>query len=221
MSQQTDGTQIANIGFLQRGLLEKFSAFLGTLASNITKVLNGEAVLALVDVTSKSGSDKIADSIMEEIARRLVVSFEQKTNGNVVFSATPPDDHSKVWSQIDPVTGIPIGYPKVWNSDTASWVAVVPSESSYVPPKTRHGVVFAEAGQSQQTLEFETIQTTDYKVTITPTTKVGGSWQPADDTFPTHFGWEVINKAETEITISFYGTPAGGLTFEIDIEERI
>lgn len=217
----TSGSQIANIGFLQRGLLEKFSAFLGVLASNLTKVLNGEAVLALVDVTSKAGSDKIADSIMEEIARRLVVTMEAKTNGNVVFQALAPSDHSKVWSQIDPVTGIPIGYPKVWNSDTASWVAVAPVESTYVPPKTRHGTLFADQGQSQSTFKFDSIGTTDYSVIITPTTYISGSWAPAPGTFPTHFGWEVTNKGEAEVTLNFFGTPEDGINFEIDITERI
>jgi hypothetical protein len=217
----TSGAQVANIGFLRAGILDRFVTFLENLKNQLTKVVNGEADLAEVDYSVKGGSDKISDETMAEISRRLVITLEAKAQGNVVFSATPPTDHSKVWWQVDPVTGIPIGSPKVYNSTTQTWETVQPASNAYVPPRRRWVTVLAAEGQSQHTVNFATMDTTDYTVIVTPTTFISGTWQPAPDTFPTHFGYVITNKGEAELTLNFFGTPEGGSNFEIDVIERV
>lgn len=217
----TSGAAVANIGFLRAGLLDRFVTFLGNLKNQLSKVINEEADLAEVDYAVKGGSDKISDETMAEISRRLVVTLEAKAQGNVVFSATPPNDHSKVWWQVDPVTGIPIGSPKVFNSTTQTWENVQPSSGAYVAPRRRWTKFFAEAGQSQHTVAFATMETTDYTVIVTPTTFIEGTWQPAPGTFPSHFGFIVTNKGEAELTLNVFGTPTDGATFEVDVIERV
>lgn len=217
----TSGSAVANVGWLPKGVLEKLTGAVGIVWKNLVKVVKGEAVIATVDYTVKGGSDLLPNRTLEEIARRLIVTLELKAQGNVVFSPTPPDDKSKVWWKTDPTTGIPLGSPKTWNSTTNQWQDVQTQASAYVPPKRRHTMLFADAGQSQGTARFDSIQTTDYMVVVTPTTLINGSWQPAPSTFPTHFGYCIVNKAEAELTINFFGTPDQGMTFEIDIEERV
>lgn len=220
-SSNTNGKDVGNVGFWQRGFLGKTVDFLNATAATLTRVLTGSLTVAAVDFSPTAGTDGIADSVMDEIARRLIVTLEAQTDGNVVFSVDPPDDKSKVWWQIDPVTSVPIGQPKLWNADEAAWVPISDSNQPYVPPLTRTGSLFAPEGNSTSNLDFSDIGTTDYQVTLTPTTFSNGSWGVAPTTFPTHFGWIVANKATNQITVSFYGTPAGGITFEVDILERI
>lgn len=217
----TSGTAVANVDTLPKGVLEKVYQTLGTVVKNLAKVIKGESTLASNDFAVRGGSDRISDSDMAEIARRLIITLELKEAGNVVFSANPPGDKSKVWWQVDGITGIPTGSPKVWNSTTQTWENVQTVASAYVPPQKRSVTVLADAGQSQHTVNFPTIQTTDYSVQITPTTFIGGNWLPAPGAFATHFGFIVTNKGEAECTISFFGTPTGGANFEVDIEERI
>jgi hypothetical protein len=217
----TSGSSVANVGYLPQGLLEKLSAAAGIVWKNLVKVVKGEATLATVDYAVKSGSDLLPDLTMDEIARRLIVTLELKAQGNVVFAPTPPDDHSKVWWQIDPVTGIPLGSPKVFNSTSGMWEDVQTVASAYVPPQRRALTAFADAGQSQATLNFETLRTTNYAISITATTFINGSWQAAPSSYPTHTGVVVTNRGEAELTVNFYGTPTGGLMYEIDITERV
>lgn len=217
----TSGSAVANVGYLPKGLLEKLSAAAGIVWKNLVKVVKGEATLATVDYSVKGGSDLLPDLTMDEIARRLIVTLELKSQGNVIFAPTPPDDHSKVWWQTDPVTGIPLGSPKVWNSTTKAWENVQTVASAYVPPRRRTVSVFAEEGQSQHTVNFDSMGTTNYSVNVMATTFIAGSWQPAPSTYPTHAGVVLVNRGETELTLNFFGTPEDGLVFEIDIEERV
>lgn len=217
----TSGSSVANVGWWPKGMIQKIAGAAHLAWKQLVKVAKGEAEIATVDYAVKGGSDLLPNVTMEEIARRLIVTIELKAQGNVVFSDTPPEDKSKVWWQIDPISGIPLGSPQVWNSTTDSWEPVQTVASAYVPPKRRSTTAFADEGQSQATVQFESIGTKNYMVTITPTTLINGSWQPAPLTYPTHSGWVIVNKAESELTINFFGTPENGLTFEIDIEERV
>lgn len=220
----TSGQSVAKIGLLPRGVLEKFRDFLGAAVRDLTLVLDDDASVAAIDYMGKAGSDKIADNAMEEIARRLIVTFEAAQAGNVVFQTTAPEDHSKVWWKTDPVSGVPIGSPLVWNAEAGAWLPVQTTASAYVPPKRRYTSVFAPAGQSQQTAKWEdqgSIQTTDYTVIIMPTTFINGNWGAAPGTFPGHFGYMLVGKAETECTFAFYGTPTGGASFEVEVVERV
>jgi hypothetical protein len=219
----TSGTTVATVSSMPKGILERFIETLGSLRENLRKVILGDATLAQVDFAPKStnGSDKISNERMEEIARRLVITFESAAAGNVVLSPEPPEDKSKVWWQTDPISNVPIGSPKVWNSTQNAWVAVQAVASPYVPPQKRYTTVFAPQGQSQQTAKFDDIGTTDYEVNITPTTYINGGWLPGPSTFPTHFGFIVVGKSNTECVISLFGTPEDGAMFEIDITERV
>ena len=217
----TSGSTVANVGYLPKGLLEKLTTAAGIVWKNLVLVVKGEAVVATVDFSVKSGSDLLPDVTLEEIARRLIVTLELKAQGNVIFSPTAPDDLSKAWMQTDPLTGIPLGTLKTWDATSQSWVAQVTVQNPYTPPQTRHFMAFASGpGQSQVTIEFPTMGTKNYWINMCPTTYQNGSWQPAPTTFPSHFGWAVVNKGESEMTINFFGTPEDGLNWEIDIFER-
>jgi hypothetical protein len=217
----TSGAKVANVGFWPRGLIQYVAASITVLVQTFKRVLTGDLQLCAVDFVSQSGSDCLPDAVMEEIARRIIVTLEAASQGNVVFSATPPDDKSKVWWQLDPATLIPIGSPKLWNETTQAWEPITSTGQTYVPPRKRHGTIYAPAGASTVNFDFAELGTDDYSCTITPTTFLNGSWGVAPNNFPTHFGWVVVNKATNQLSIGFYGTPTGGLTFEIDLEERV
>lgn len=217
----TSGANVANIGYLPRFIFERVVTLLDGIARDMKRVLSGETIAGVVDFSAKGGSDAISDAVMEEITRRLIVTIEAKTEGNVVFSTEPPDDKSKVWWQTDPTTGIPIGSPKTWNSTTNAWTPIATAGEVADVPKKRAGQLYFPAGPSSQNFNFEDIGTDDYEVNVIPTTFLNGVWGPAPDTFPVHFGWTVVNKTNSQVTISIYGCPVGGLNFEIDITERL
>lgn len=217
----TSGTKVANVGFWPRGLIQYLSTQLGVLVQTFKRVLTGELQICSVDFVSKSGSDLLPDPVMEEVARRIIVTLEAAAQGNVIFSVTPPDDKSKVWWQLDPTTLVPIGSPKLWNDTTQTWDPITATGQTYVPPRRRHGRIVAPAGNSTVNFDFADLGTDDYAATLTPTTYLNGAWGTAPSSFPTHFGWTVINKTGNQMAVSFYGTPTGGLTFEIDLEERL
>lgn len=217
----TSGANVANIGYLPRFIFERVVTLLDGIARDMKRVLSGETISGVVDFSAKGGSDTISDSVMEEITRRLIVTIEQKTDGNVVFSTQPPDDKSKVWWQTDPVTGIPIGSPKTWNSTTNTWVEITSPGAVDAIAKRRFGRLYFPAGASNQNFNFADVGTDDFEVNVSPTTFLNGVWGPAPDTFPTHFGWTIVNKTNSQVTIAIYGCPTGGLNFEIDITERI
>lgn len=217
----TSGASVGNIGFLPRAVFERVVDFLTGILGDMRKVISGDATLGTVDFAQKGGTDAISDSVMEEIARRLVVTIESKTDGNVVFSTEPPEDKSKVWWQTDPTTGIPIGSPKTWNSALGQWVEITAPGAQAPVAKKRTGTLYFPAGNGSQNFNFSDIETVDYEVNVTPTTFLNGVWQPAPGAFPTHFGWTIVNKTNSQVTIAIYGAPVGGLNFEIDITERL
>lgn len=176
--------------------------------------------VADVDFAKKAGTDCIPDSTMDEIARRLQVTFESLQDGNVVFAPSPPADTSKIWWQTD-ANGIPIGSPLKYDNATNQWVPVALGGNSFVPARRRFGRFLAPAGDSTKTLEFADMGTSDYLVTLTPTTFDGNTWAPAPTNFPGHFGWILANRSPTSVTVFTKGAPTGGIYFEVDIEERI
>lgn len=217
----TSGSNVGNVAYWPTVIFQKAVDVVGTLLIGMKRVLSGELTLAALDFSTKAGSDAIADAVMEEIARRLIVTIETKTDGNVVFSQAPPDDHSKVWWQIDGVTSIPIGSPKIWDETSKQWVNISAQGTVYVPPRRRSGSLYFPAGNGQQNYNFADLGTTDYEVNVLPTTFLNGVYNNAPGTFPTHFGWTVVNKTNNQVSIAIFGCPTGGLNFEIDITERV
>lgn len=217
----SSGSSVANVGYFPNGVLQAFVDKVGGIYNGLRKVLAGDSQIGAVDFTPALDDDKVADAVMEEIARRLVVTIEKAAEGNVVFQPTPPEDKSKVWWQTDPVSGIPLGTPKTWNASAGAWLPIAANGVQYVPPRRRNGLLQFPAGASEQNYNFTDLGTTDYIVTATPTTFINGGFAPAPGTFPSHFGMVVSGKSNNQVTIAAFGVPAGGITYEIDIEERL
>lgn len=221
MNANTSGQDVASLGYWQRPAVERFLATSLSNADMAKRVLSGELDMIAFDFAPGNDKSKVPDDIAAELAMRLIGTVERAANGNLVFSTTPPDDKTKVWFQIDPTTSIPIGSAKTWNETAKAWLPITQSGSPYIPPQRRSGMIYAQAGASTANFDFPDMGTSDYIVTLTPTTFLNGSWGVAPNAFPTHFGWTVVNKANDQISVGFYGTPTGGLNFEVDLEERI
>lgn len=177
-----------------------------------------------IDFIPKGPNHDIPDPKMAEIAERLVFTLEAANPGNVVQSPTPPEDLTKGWLQTDPVTGYPLPNGlKRWDSVAGEWVAVQAAAPVADPRKRRFAYTTCPAGASVQNVNFEDMLTSNYKVTLTPTTynPSTSAWSPAHNSFPAAFGFEIVNKTSTGVSIAFFGVPTGGMTWEVDIEERL
>lgn len=222
-SSSTKGSDVASIGYWPKTLIEKMSTALTGISATLKKVLSGELSTAAVDFSDKSGSDCLSDAVMEEVARRLIVTLESDKQSNVIFSPTPPEDHLRAWWQTDQVTGIPIGQLKTWNDTQGQWVAVSQIES-YSPPARRRILGHVAGGNPAQsvTFNFEDIKTEDYYVLLTPTTQaVDLTWNAAPLSFPSAYGWVVTQKNATSLVVSFFGVPTGGLMMDGFVEEIV
>lgn len=179
------------------------------------------ANVAAVDFTPQAGSDLVSNKVMEEVARRLNVTFEQAVSSDFIISATAPEDLTKIWFQIDPITNVLIGQAKIWDADAEEWVSPATQDVPYAPPQKYRTTFFSAAGASTSNVTLAGITTTDYDVTLTPTTQtVPGTWLPAPVTFPSHFGFVIIGRTETTLQVAVYGAPTGGIQWEVLIEER-
>lgn len=176
------------------------------------------ANVAAIDFARKSGSDAIADVHLDEIARRLVITFEEATQGNVVFSPTPPDDKTKAWWQTDPVTGIPLGQPRIYDSTQSAWVAIDVT-NTYTPPAKRYLKERVVAGASTVLFQFDDILTENYEVSLEWTTQnADGTWAAAPATYPAQFGYIIAARTNTFLTVNAYAVPTGGLMLQGCIE---
>lgn len=218
----TSGANVASVGFWPRAILSAVVTQLGGIMASLKGIQTGAQLPASVDFSALAGSDKLSDATMSEICRRLIVTIEKEQAGNVLFQPTAPEDHTKAWWQTDPLTNLPIGRLKQWDSQQAAWVSVDLPSDTYVPPKRRNGILASPAGTSTQNLQFQDIGTSDYKVTLTPTTFSGTSntWAPPPTTFPAPFGFVIVNKTSNLVSIAFFGIPTGGITWEVDVEDR-
>lgn len=75
---------------------------------------------ALKDITPKGASDCIADKMMREIARRLLIFF-QRPDPQIIRSAAPPSDKTKLWLPVDEDTGAVTDVLKVYSPETSAW----------------------------------------------------------------------------------------------------
>jgi hypothetical protein len=217
----TSGTNVASVGFWPLGILPNIVAAIGNLLNDIKKVASGDATALKADFAEKSASDALSDMTMEEIARRLIITMEQETPGNVVFSPTEPEDKTKAWWQTDAQTGIPLGQPKIYKANTDKWEPIVAQESTYVPPARRALKKFVPAGGSAQNFTFEDLKTDNYTVSFVFTTEqVSGGFATAPVSFPTAFGYIVSNKTNNTLTVQFYGVPSGGMMVDGYVESN-
>lgn len=218
----TKGSEVANIGFWPRAILPSVVVFLGNTIKSLKGLQVGQVIPIGVDFSEQGASDHLTDEVMAEITRRLIVTLESEKPGQVLFQPTEPADHTKGWWQTDPITNLPIsGKLKVWKDETQKWEDVDTS-NVYIPPLRRTGKMVSPAGASVQNLNFVDMKTSDYIVTLTPTTYnvTSNSWAPAPGSFPSGFGFVLSNKTNTSISVSFNGIPTGGLTWEVDVQER-
>lgn len=218
----TKGSNVGNVGFWARGLLPAVINSLGAVLNSLKGIQSGAVLPASVDFVGKAGSDRIADDTLDEICRRLVVTVEKQDPGNVLYQPLEPNDHTKAWWKTDPVTNLPIaGELRQWVEKSASWERVQ-NTGVYVPPKRRSGILVSPAGLSTINFAFQEIATTDYISTLTPTLRGTGegSWNTPPSSFPAGFGYAISNKTSNSLSVAFFGIPTGGLTWEVDIEER-
>lgn len=220
----TSGANVPNVGYWPSAILPSVVTLLGGIINSLKGLETGQQIPGTVDFAAMAASDKITDAVMSEIARRIIVTIEKEQPGNVLFQPTEPNDHTKAWWQTDPVTNLPIaGGLKQWNDTDGKWEKVDTNTGAvYVPPKRRTGLMTSPAGNSTQNLSFADIGTSDYQVVLTPTTFSTSSqtWQPAPSSFPNPFGFVVVNKTSNVISVAFFGIPTGGITWEVDVQDR-
>lgn len=154
----------------------------------------------------------------EEIVDRVYVVINIVAPSNTLIQPLEPEDKTKIWYVSDVVNGVPNGQQLYYSTAQGKWVPISQSDS-YVPPLRRNGQVSAVAGQSQASVNFESVATNHYHVTLTPTTikgdGTGFATPPA--TIPLSgvnpLGFIISNMGENTFTINFYGVPTGGLTY--------
>jgi hypothetical protein len=163
-------------------------------------------------------TDRIPAWLAEEMTRRGYVVLQFAVESNVVIQATEPEDKTKVWFLAD-ANGIPQGSAQVYNQETGKWGPVYQGVPVYVPPMRRNGEVSATAGSSSMTVSFESVETINYFVTLTPTSKKadGSGFNAPPATVPlvatSSAFWIVSGMGDNTFTVNFYGIPTGGLLF--------
>lgn len=166
--------------------------------------------VATVETEQKRESDCISDALMQEIARRLKVTWENSTEGDIIGTTEPPADKTKIWWPRDATTGTRIGQPKVWDAPTEAWVALgnvtLPSQAKR---RRKNGLQFVAAGAGPAVFTFESVGTDNYQIYLAPTRKVGGTWLAASANM-TGFGWQVLAQTETSFTVHFFAVPTDG-----------
>lgn len=213
----SNGKDVANVGFWQTNVLTYVRSSVAVLLDTLSKVISGELTPAALDFAKKAGSDVLSDKQMAEIARRLIVTFENTSTGNIVLSPTPPADLTKIWGQTDPTSGVLLGQLKKWDAEQEEWVPTVEAVTPYVPPKEA-GPIRVAVPAGNQTVNVplgKDMGTKDYLLSIVATTWNGESWGLPPVSSPTTNGPYVTNKTETEVTLAWYAIPTGGLTYEL------
>jgi hypothetical protein len=183
---------------------------------------------ALKNIVPKSASDCIGDKQMKEIARRLLIFF-QRPDPQIVRSAAPPSDKTKLWLPVDEDTGAVSGVLKVYSSETGAWVNAselgqcisgdegnlleLDSEGCLLVPRGKvPGIaeVFDESitadgsGEAEVDLVYETFEDSDAEIGVNVT-----------DTDPgAAFRFCIEDRAVNGCTVHFYGV-VGTLTLKI------
>lgn len=171
------------------------------------------------DYMARSGTDQIPDTVMAEVARRLTGTIESNELSNVVFSTTEPEDKTKVWWQTDPVTGVPVGQPKIWSEADSQWIDAATGVAPYVPPKEVYIGIDQVAGDATRNVTIPDMGREDYFVDVEVNTYYAASWNSPSVNMD-DFGWQITNKTATQITFMFFNVPTGGLHFDLRIRNR-
>lgn len=177
------------------------------------------ATVAALTFKPRTEGDKLTDDILQELQRRAEISVELQRASDIVGTAQPPTDKTKIWWPIDPTTGARIGKPKVWDATTEQWVPFGSSGVVEVPQrKRRNGIVqFANAG-SVFNVDFLDIQTTNYMVTLTPFAFVdGASVSPPANM--DNFAYVITSRSNAQFTVQVFAGPAGGFSFLWEVAE--
>lgn len=174
--------------------------------------------VATVEPAKKLESDCVSDLLMQEIARRLKITFEYAAEGDIVGTVEAPADKTKIWWPRDVTTGTRIGQPKVWDAPTETWVPLGNVTLPTQPKRRRkNGLQFVAAGAGAAVFTFESVGTNDYQIYLTPTRNVAGTWLAASLNM-TGFGWQVLAQTETSFTVHFFAVPADGLGIQWEIQ---
>lgn len=217
----TNGSQVANVGFWPRGTLPAVIDALEQTFVQLEALEEGTQLAGAVDFAEKGAVDKLPDATMAEICRRLVVTVEKQEPGNIIYSPEPPEDKTKAWMPTDPVTGLPLdGKLKIWDEDSTAWV-YSDVQGGYTPPLKRELKQRVAAGASTVNFPFADIKTDNYYVVVTFTTQNDdGTWNAPPGSYPAGFGYLVGNKTNTQVSIAFYGVPTGGMMVEGYVEQK-
>jgi hypothetical protein len=196
--------------------------------ANVTTTPPKNHESALKDFAPKGASDCVSDKMMKELARRLLIFF-QRPDPQIIRSAAPPSDKTKLWLPVDADTGAVIDVLKVYSAETGAWkpatelgqclsgdednVLQIDGEGCLLVARGKlPGVVevFDEtiagdgAGEAEVDLVFTKFEDTNAEIAVNVT-----------DTDPTaNFRWTVEDRAVNGCTIHFYGV-TGTLTLKI------
>lgn len=216
----TSGKDVARIGYWPKHILPRVKAVLSDVLANIANLETGELKAAVVDFEGSTGTDRIDDVVMEEIARRMKVFFETGALQNLVLAPEAPSDTTKIWGQTDPITGVLVGQIKRWDSAQQKWVSTVEGLEPYTPPRTYREIKSVNAGNSTVNIDFPTMERKDYDVNIVASTWNGSGYGLPPASFPGANGYCIVNKTETQLTLAFYAVPTGGLSYEITLRNQ-
>lgn len=177
------------------------------------------ANVATVTFAPKAEGDCLANVTLEEVVRRLQVTFEGRLTSDIWSDATEPTDHALIWWPKDPITGARIGQPKSYNVDTGTWIPLGNAPNSgFKARKRANGVVALAAGASSVNVDFTSIGTDAYHITLTPQTLAGSTWNPAPANM-NNFGLIVTNRAVGQFTVAAFAVPTGGISVAWEVAE--
>lgn len=211
----TFGTDVPSLATLPAAAYPLIVTALQQVLKGYQSVAAGDSSPILLDFSEMAGSDQVPDEVMSEIARRIIATVETPADtSNILFQASAPDDHTKAWQQIDPVTNLPVGQYKIWDNTSQAWLTPTQiSNPIYVPPQERFTRIVPPPGNSSQVVTFADMLTVNYTVQITPTTYNAGSYAAAPSSI-SGFGAILSNKDTADITINFYGIPNIGTSLD-------
>jgi hypothetical protein len=196
--------------------------------ANVTTTPPKNHDTALKNFAPKGASDCVSDKTMKEIARRLLIFF-QRPAPQIVRSAAPPSDKTKLWLPVDEDTGAVTDVLKVYSSETGTWknatelgqclsgdednkLQLDGEGCLLVPGGKLPGIaeVFDESitadgdGEAEVDLVYTKFEDTNAEIAVNVT-----------DTDPgADFRWCIEDRAVNGCTVHFYGV-TGTLTLKI------
>lgn len=172
------------------------------------------ANVVTLDFRKKGPGHCLSDSTMAEIISRTDGTVELSGKSPFWTAATEPTDKTLIWWPVDPVSGAPIGQPRIYDAATSKWVLIggtIPKV--YSPRKRSNGAALIAAGTTAvATVSFASVGA-NYILNISLTTK-GAAGYGAAPTNMNNFGYVVTSKTDGQFIVNFYNVPTGGFTME-------